>query len=262
MAKIILKFNSSKNSPNLLFIPGGPGLSPVSFDLLIERLTDFNCFYFYPTGTGGVPSTRKLYYDEQFRELAEEITKHETSFYICGHSFGGVLGAEIALQENIKIDGLICIAAPFRKETFEEVSQNFSKHSSGESEFDKEFRENPSDEIFAKWFASYAGLYFSKSNIENGKSMLLNDEMCVANYLGGRSEANKKEVLLQRLKKLEVPKLYLAGNDDLLMPVSVLSKDAMLGNFDYKVIKDAGHFVHFDNPSETAIAIQEFILRG
>lgn len=258
MAKIELKYRASPTASNILFVPGGPGLSPISFDPLIKHLSMFNLYCFYPTGTGGEPSIIRHSYDEQLSELVAAMKNFKGKTFICGHSFGGIISADLSLR-NTQIGGLICVATPFKAETFAEVWSNFRKHKPEVTALDKEFESGPTDDLYSRWFAAHANAYFSMKNINQGRRMLLEDSMCVANYLGARSESSKKEFLLRKLNETNIPKLFLAGVEDLLMPVDVLGKDADAGGFDLKVIRDAGHFVHFDNPSETAVAIQEFI---
>ena len=68
---------------NLVLIPGGPGLGPISFDLLVENLKDINVYYYYPTGTlGEYSSEHDFCYQSQLSELKTEINKLGNTFVL------------------------------------------------------------------------------------------------------------------------------------------------------------------------------------
>lgn len=254
---------NSNQIKNLVLIPGGPGLGPISFDQLVENLKDINVYYYYPTGTlGDFSSEQNFSYQSQLSELKTEISKLGNTI-VLGHSFGGILATELALNSPELIDGLICIAAPFSKDSFDMASLAFSKVQSSESEkINIHFKENPTDENYKNWFSFYADLYFTKSNIEAGKKMILADSASIKSFLAARAESSKKEHLLTNINASKTRRLYLAGLEDKLLPTSVLEKDAKGGGFKYLTVKNAGHFVHFDQPKEVAELISTFIKEG
>lgn len=259
MAKIELKRKLNKSYPNLLLISGGPGLSPLSFLSLENELEGVNVYSFYPSGTDESKTEKNLSYDELLAEL-KEATKTMEDFYVCGHSFGGIQATELALRNDPRIKGLICLATPFLEETFKAIGDNFLRlRTKDESSMDDVFDAEPTDTNYSKWFASYARLYFTSSNIEAGKAMLLKDKMNVHSYLGARSESSKKGFLLEKIKKTSLKKLFIAGSDDVLLPPFVLKKDSEEGGFVFKTIEKAGHFVHFDQNKKTAMLIRDFI---
>ncbi len=258
--KCVKKSNQLKN---LVLIPGGPGLGPISFDLLVENLKDINVYYYYPTGTlGEYSSEHDFCYQSQLSELKTEINKLGNTF-VLGHSFGGILATELSINSPELVDGLICIAAPFLKDSFNMASLAFSEVQSTASEkVNIYFRENPTDDNYKTWFSFYADLYFTKSNAEAGKKMILADSACIKSFLAARSESSKKEHLLTNINASKTRRLYLAGLEDKLLPTSVLEKDAKKGGFKYLTVKNAGHFVHFDQPKEVAEMISTFIKEG
>jgi len=259
MAKIEIKTTLKKSAPNLLLIPGGPGLSPVSFDAMKEYLSDINVYFYYPTGTYGDKVVSNLSYNHQLSELLTEVEKFE-EVYLCGHSFGGIQVVDVALKSPKRIKGIICIATPFSSQSFIEVLNNYKNNKTDEQmTLDKQFDDNPSDEVYRKWFASYAPLYFAKNNIDCGRKMLLNDSVCVKSNLEAIEEAAQKEHLLAEIKNSSIKKIFIAGSEDQLLPAKILKIDSEMGNFPFQEIKQAGHFVHFDRPKETANIIKSFI---
>ncbi|HLE12958.1 MAG: hypothetical protein A2504_12990 [Bdellovibrionales bacterium RIFOXYD12_FULL_39_22] len=266
MALIKLVKKAELKSPNLVFIPGGPGLGPNSFDLLSEKIVGVNVFYFYPTGTileesgGRTPSV--LSYDVQLADLVNEIKKIKAPI-LCGHSFGGIIATDLAVKSPELISGLICIASPFSKNSFDEVSKNFMAIQNEESEtINNLFEKNPTNDLYKKWFAHYAELYFSHKNIKNGKKLLLNDSSCVKAYLDATEEASQKESLLAEIKSSSVRRIFIAGEEDRLLPPNVLEKDAASGDYKFISIEYAGHFAHFDQPDMVSEVIINFILTG
>lgn len=260
MAKIVLKNEFRPLAQNLVLIPGGPGLGPVSFEPLASFIKNINVFFYYPTGTYGDQAEKLLSYEEQIEELSIEVEKLE-NVYLCGHSFGGIQAVDLALRISSKIEGIICIASPFSSEAFKEVEINGSKNKTLEQiKMDDVFMNDPSNENYKRWFASYAHLYFSSSNVVKGHNMLLDDSVSVQNYLGARADSALKEHLLMDIKKSSIRRLFVTGEHDRLLPVEVLREDSLLGDFMFKVVKNAGHFVHFDQAEDTSVLIEEFII--
>lgn len=260
MAKLELKKKHNPDLPSILMIPGGPGLSPVSFFKMEEYLGSLNVYYFYPSGTHGDNQTGNPSYSRLLSELKREVI-HLKDIYLCGHSFGGIQAIDLTLQDDLSVKGLICISTPVRRETFNVSRDNFSENKSDENKkLDELMDSHPSDDLYREWFASYARLYFSKTNITEGKKMLLEDSVSVKNFVGAITEAGNKEELLTQLKSKPMKKIFITGSDDGLLPPETLELDAKLGGFDFHIIKEAGHFVPFEKPKETSNIIKRFIL--
>jgi pimeloyl-ACP methyl ester carboxylesterase len=260
MAKIELKNEFRPFAPNLILIPGGPGLGPVSFGPLATLIKNINVFFYYPTGTYGDHADKLISYEEQIEELKIEVENLD-NVYLCGHSFGGIQAVDLALRISPRVKGIICIASPFSSEAFKEVERNGSKNKTLEQiKMDDVFVNDPSNENYKRWFASYAHLYFSSSNVVQGHNMLLDDSVNVKNYLGARAAAALKEQLLMEIKKSSIRRLFVTGEKDRLLPVEILREESSLGGFMFKVIKDAGHFVHFDQAENTSALIEEFVI--
>lgn len=263
MAKLELKSTFSESSENLVLIPGGPGLSPVSFDALAKEIRDsFNVYLFYPTGTYGDTFDKPRSYDVQLDELVSELVGIET-FYLIGHSFGGILAVDASLRCAELARGVVCISSPFLSETFKVMGENFNNRKTPEQiELDEILFGSPTNDNYKRWFASYAPLYFTRSKQEDGRQMLLEDSVCVQSYLDAVREASKKESLLEQLKTANLRKMLMGGTDDALLPPSTLATDAQAGGFKFEVIQDAGHFAHFESPKSCASIIKNFIEGG
>lgn len=254
----LIKDNQAKK--NLVCVPGGPGLSPISFELMAEFITAANIYYYYPSGTDGKPvNEQALDYGSQLKELESQVNSLE-NVVLLGHSFGGIVATDLVIRNSDSFSGLICMASPFSKEVFKAASVAFAEVQNAESEkINESFQKDPTDESYKKWFSHYAALYFKEGNNEAGKQMILSDSACAKSYLAARSESAQKEFLLDDIKKLTISKLFIMGSDDSLLKKELLSQDAMNGKFRMQTIKNAGHFVHFDQPNEVANVIDAFI---
>lgn len=256
----IKHIKQSKSKTNIVFIPGGPGLGPISFIPVTEFIDGVNIYLYYPSGTDNQASDGKDFsYTTQLKELKNEIKKIENPI-IIGHSFGGIIATDLALQSPSLINSLICIAAPFSKKVFESASEVFNQLQSSESNFiNDKFKNEPTDKNYKEWFSFYGELYFSETNVNSGKKMILDDSACAESYLAARSESATKESLLSEIKNVNLNRLFILGEQDKLLPSNILIKDAEAGNYKTVTIKEAGHFVHFDQPIKVAEVISQFI---
>ena len=254
----LIKDNQAKK--NLVCVPGGPGLGPISFELMAEFITAGNIYFYYPSGTDGKPvNEQALDYENQLKELESQINSVE-NVVLLGHSFGGILATDLTIRNPDKVSALVCMAAPFSKDVFKSASDAFSEVQNAESaKINEKFQNDPTDENYKKWFSHYAALYFKNGNDEAGKQMILSDSACAKSYLAARSESAQKEFLIDEIEKINTAKLFIMGSEDALLKKELLSQDAMKGKFRMKTIKDAGHFVHFDQPEEVANVIDAFI---
>lgn len=256
----IKRIKESNSTKNIVFVPGGPGLGPISFNQITEFLDTVNVYYYYPSGTDGQRNNDLDFsYATQLKELKEEIEKIENPI-IVGHSFGGIISTDLVVQFPSLVQSLICIAAPFSKSVFDAASVGFNQIQNPESIIiNEKFKNDPTDENYNEWFSFYGDLYFTNSNVNSGKKMILDDSACAKSYLAARSESATKESLLAKIKNVKLNKLFILGLEDKLLPFNILTKDAEAGDFKTVTVEDAGHFVHFDQPKKVAEVIEQFI---
>ena len=226
MGKLVLKKEYQKQLPNIVMLSGGPGLGPNSFFPLGNLLEAFNVYYFYPTGTDGREQDQIPTYDDLLLEIQEELTTLE-SFYLCGHSFGGIQAVELAQRNASKILGLICLATPLSLSSFEKLGQNFLTLQTEEDKaFDEALSTNPTDQNYLKWFDNYARLYFAPSKILEGRQMFAETQMCIKNFLEARGEAEVRGELVAQLDQFPFKKLMIGGEKDSLFDLSCLTHGA------------------------------------
>lgn len=247
--------NSTKKI--LVLIPGGPGISSQTLRTLDVLKNDFNLAYIdYITERNSKPS-----YEEILQAYVEEIIATKTPVILCGHSFGGIFTSELALNNKLNVEGLICLDTPFSGASFKSCVDQYNIYKNEELiQAEKEWEDKPSDQTFKNWLASYRELYFKKENIQRGREMLLKCEVYHEQFLGARNIGDSKESLLDKVKDKEFTKLFITGSEDLLLLSEVLKKDADRGDFIFKEVSDAGHFVHFDQPMSVAKLIKDYFI--
>jgi pimeloyl-ACP methyl ester carboxylesterase len=254
----MLKVRKYGNSEiNLICLPGGPGLSSSTLDPLIDLKSNFSVHLLDYCGTNGTPV--------ELKNLAE-ISKMIQDFtftlsgkkILLGHSYGGFLAASTAIISQV--NGLICLGTPFSNDALAEASLNYSHaNSSTLSLAEKKWIDNKSVENFNSWLAEYDSLYFNVPNIELGKRLLLNDLSSPLFFLNNANDITSNQHLLEKLKFLQIPKLFLAGETDGLLSPLKLRKDAEYFGFKYRDIPKANHFMVWDQKNLVISEITKFI---
>lgn len=243
----------------LCLIPGGPGLSSKTLDSLNLLSRSFNLTFIDPPGTGSSPSLP----DQSFSSHVEQITARLSDagpVILLGHSFGGLYATAVASKADDKVRGLILLGTPLTPESFAHAGASYEKNAGAEArQAEQDFSASPSDTNFSRWIASYGNLYFSPANVERGREMLLSDRASSSVFTGIRTSQILREIdFPQTLRGLRCRKLLLAGERDILLPDLVLAADAEKSNADFSVIRDAGHFMGFDQPETVARVIENF----
>ena len=96
------KLQSQKlNSPNLILVPGGPGLSSLTLRSLDILTRSFNLYYVDFPGTNGNPYLGDKKFNELSEELANQISKIDGFKFVLGHSYGGFFAADILIKKKM-----------------------------------------------------------------------------------------------------------------------------------------------------------------
>ena len=255
MIKLTKISSVNQSAPTLVLIPGGPGLSSLTLRSMDILSKSFNLIYVDFPGTNDNPYLDDNSFNVLSEALASEIKKINSLVYVLGHSFGGFFAADLA--ERIKLNGVICVSTPFSDKSLLIAEENYSKRKSvtlfnAECEWEK----LQDDKSFAKWLSEYGELYFAD---DAGKELLLADKVSAKFFLANRSEVTDIKAMLEMLKKNEVKKLFIAGQSDKMLPETYLKEDALNGGFNFISIKNASHFVTYDQPELVARSIEDFM---
>lgn len=250
------------SSGTAVLIPGGPGLSSSTlkgFDALAET---FDLVLVDPVNPRTVSQGSSVSYNELKKNvLAGVVSLPSRPLILLGHSFGGILAADLALTSTLSVSALICVATPFSQEAFGAIGRSFQSHMTDELKLASErFNRDGTSDSFRNWLASYGKLYFARE-IDAGTELILKDDVCVEAFLGARSESAMKGYLLGDLTTSPFAKLFIAGELDILFPLASAKTDAAKGGFDFSSVQKAGHFCALDNPIETVLTIKNFLLQ-
>ncbi len=247
------------NAPSLVLIPGGPGLSSLTLHSLAVLCRSFNLQFVDLPGTNGVTYDKNRTFSDLSDEISSKVMKLDGTVFILGHSFGGFLAAKVALSSP-NIAGLVCISTPFTRLSLNLAGQNYAARMSPVlTAAEKKWRERPSDSSLAEWLAEYGELYFSQAKLVAGQEMLKHDPVSHRLFLSLRQDAEQMEPLLDALASWSGKKLFLAGENDTLLPAEALRADSTGGGFAYHSIPGAHHFVMFDQPESVAGVIEEVL---
>ncbi|MFT6631887.1 MAG: pimeloyl-ACP methyl ester carboxylesterase [Bacteriovoracaceae bacterium] len=257
----VKKYINKHSKLNLVFIPGGPGLSSISFDKLHPLKEKYSLFFLNPMGTTTKPNDVHDY-DALLNEVKNSI-KDMDNVVLCGHSFGGIQAIDIATNNYPNIKGLIVIGSPVSSKAFVSLGKRFESGITEKHTAISEKLENqPTDELYKEWFYIYRNFYFHPDNADQNIATITDDSVCVKSYTEAIAESATKEDRLYRLKSISIPKLFITGDADLVMSPKSAKDEANLGGFDLKIIKNAGHFAHYEQPQQTIETIDEFLSKG
>lgn len=256
MIKLTRVFSDKTNAPTMFLIPGGPGLSSLTLRSLDILSRSFNLLYVDFHGTNDNPYTGKKSFEELSLELNKKIQSVTGAKFVLGHSYGGFFAGK-AFVEGI-VDGLVCVATPFSKQTLSKTGENYRAHMTDALvKAESQWNEKQDDKAFAIWLSEYGSLYFKNPE---GKSLLLNDKTSAQFFKDNRSDAQSLEFLLPLLAQSNGKKVFISGDDDKLLMSENLKTDSDLGKFDFYEIENASHFVTFDQPERVASLIEKKLL--
>ena len=241
----------NKEFATIVMIPGGPGLSAQTMRKLSSLETHFNLVFYDPPGTGGRPEPKQNDYRCMIEDLSNVTADLSGPIILCGHSFGGIVAADLFLREKSRFVALICLSTPFSSAAFKSASQQYEKFQTTElTEATMQFESKPSNDSFRNWLSCYGDLYFSEKNKTAGKDLLLNDQVSVSAFQTARADALLAEPLLAKLKQDSRPKYFLSGLEDKLILPNVAKNESELGGFEFFGIPQSSHFLQFERPDE------------
>lgn len=240
---------------SIALIPGGPGLTTATLSEFFEMDLGAEVIAIEPD-----PSSEDVCYEAQLRHAREQVQSLNGEIVLCGHSAGGILATDLALSMKAKIGGLIVMAAPFSKDAWDAVNSGYTSLLTPElKDAETTFSVEPSDISLQNWFANYGEIYFAKENVESGRQMLLQSPHSHKLYAGATHAMSEKAGLLRDAAALNIPKLFIAGDQDRLVPPSSALKEVAQGLFELQIIAGAGHFMSFDEPKKVETVIRNFI---
>ena len=252
------EYKNPNSNINLVFVPGGPGLSSISFNKLMPLQEKYSLYFFDPMGT-----TTELKetpnYTNLLNELKETISNID-NVILCGHSFGGIQAIHLASENLGNIKGLIVLGSPVSENAFSILGKNFEagitdKHNA----ISDKLADEPTDDIYKEWFHVYRDFYFNPEKSDEFISIVTEDSLCVKSYSEAIVESSQKSEKLDTLKEINIPKLFITGSLDKVTPPESAKYEANKGGFKLKVVEGAAHFIQYECPEVTIKIIDNFL---
>ncbi|MCB0406199.1 MAG: alpha/beta hydrolase [Bdellovibrionales bacterium] len=253
---------SKKNRTPLVLLPGGPGLGSHTLEALAELSSDRDLYLVDPPDTGEAGEPKDFDYGATLLDLKAALSALSCPMILVGHSFGGIWAVHLYDTGALDVRGLVCLSVPFSERSFSDLREQYEKYATEEArQREKKFLDNPNENTLGCWTQELGRLYFTEPNIQRGKEMLRSKKFSARLFLGCMSEgAMTASALLPKLKATQIPKILLAGRDDLYTTPASLTLDAEAGGFEFDTIPGGAHFVHFDSPELTCNAIHRFLV--
>lgn len=243
---------------HLVLIPGGPGLSSNSIRAFDNLASSYQLHYLDLCGTNDT-----IFQISNFEDICLHIKSYMEKLdgkkFILGHSFGGFIASKVSLLTNC--DGLICLATPFTTEALNAAGDSYTCKQSVElNNSEEEWINNPSDKTFKNWLSEYQNLYFN--DVCFGRELIQKDNVSYRFFLQNRGDIKNNQNLLDELFFWKGRKLFIAGENDGLLPTSILQNDSLKGGFEFKSIPDANHFMMWDQKQVTIEILSNYLNEG
>ena len=199
----------------VLLIHGSPG----SWDAWMEVMSDtvlLERYYFISVDRPGfglttIPSMRNLV--DHSEAIYSVVKKIESKIILMGHSYGGAVAQQLALDHSAEIKALIYVAA-----TLEPSAQK------------------------PKWYNHFANTKIISALLSKSWNASGNEMMGLSENL----EANEV-----RVKDLKIPTILIQGMKDILVPPSTIDyykKVEAQDYVEYKIDPEENHFIPWTKP--------------
>lgn len=250
----VTRLSGPVGAPTMFLIPGGPGLSSMTLRSMDVLRRSFHLAYVDFQGANGSEYNPDLTLDEVMDAIVDVIQRTEGPVIVGGHSFGGIMAGAIALKTSV--NGVVMLSSPLSPETFEAAKINYRASRVCGSREECGWVDAPTLETLKAWLASYGDLYFAPGNIARGETLLLDDPSSVEAFqrYGKESRVLGAQVLTE-LPAHRIPRLCIT--DELgVFPWKGIEKEAVQLGASFNLVKDASHFVMFDQPERVAQLIE------
>ena len=234
----------------------GLGLSAESFRPQINALSnEFNVTAWDMPALG-----REEPEQMNFENLAKsgfELLDHlgDEKCHLVGHSMGGMIAIEMALQNPARISSVTLLGATsafggrnddfkiaFKKERLEPLANGLSMLEVAKLNVPMMFSKNANQKKIENSISEMA-----KTNIEDYKNAL----ECLISF-------NRREAI----SKIYQPCCLIAGSLDQASPSKTIEKmSKLIKNSEYYLLEDCGHMIQLDKPKKTNFLLKNFIKR-
>ena len=244
----------------IVLLSGGPGNSSALWNQVEKLAETFPVVTFDFPGTAGLadagPYTFETLVEGVERELAALPFK---SFVVAGFSFGGLWAAALACRGKVNVVGWMGVASPLSPGAFALSEANFRPaFTDPMRNAETALLAQPTNGRFVELLLALVPNYFLPENQEAGRKFLAGEKPSAQLFLEIYSEMMGGEIpnFVPQMAKLAIPKVFVAGMLDGMIPEAALKIDA--ANADaFLVSLPASHFVNFELPDAVAAVVRE-----
>lgn len=234
----------NKNNPVILFLHGGPGQSEIGYMREYQKKLEekFIVVRWDQRGSGasfskGIP--KGSFTIEQFLKDTNEITDYlreefnQPKIFVCGHSWGTVLGTLAAKNNPEKYLAYIGVGQVVDMRENEKISYDFALRKAKEASDEEAIKELESIEVtytfenimsYRKYVQQFGGVIKTEPKKGMGSLLLMSTEYKLIDKLNFEKRLLYSCKLMQQklvninfmedVKELEIPTYFIMGKDD------------------------------------------------
>ena len=172
-------------------------------------------------------------YSKFLIECLESYDLNELS--LCGHSMGGLIALEMAMQKNFSVQSIILVNSIYPTRVAEPLLAKAKASNGGAADFIIKY-----------------GLYKRLLGIKNAFSE--EDDLVMLDDL---EACNSYQLDLNAIKDLEIPISIILGSKDKLVDLKAVESFANTVPCKTHTVEEAGHFLFFEQPNELSKLIAQ-----
>tara|TARA_B100000524_G_scaffold184924_1_gene95566 strand:- start:615 stop:1343 length:729 start_codon:yes stop_codon:yes gene_type:complete len=172
-------------------------------------------------------------YSKFLIECLESYDLNELS--LCGHSMGGLIALEMAMQKNFSVQSIILVNSIYPTRVAEPLLAKAKASNGGAADFIIKY-----------------GLYKRLLGIKNAFSE--EDDLVMLDDL---EACNSYQLDLNVIKDLEIPISIILGSKDKLVDLKAVESFANTVPCKTHTVEEAGHFLFFEQPNELSKLIAQ-----
>jgi len=238
---------------SVIAIHGGPGMDCSYFHPYLDDLQNHYHTRFLDLVGCSVPG-----FFEQITSLIEILPSRRV--VLLGHSFGAALAVDYISQNPGKIRAGVLIAPIYDTGWIEIFNSRFGAREESLTLQIASEHFPTEDAAFRESTKAYVDLYFHEDYLDMGLRVLDGVRYDKKVYERVRSDYTNSLDLRRQLELLPIPALFIAGENDQIVPAAYVAAGARRApQSSLQIIPKAGHFPFVEKPKQVVKAITDFI---
>lgn len=272
-AGVNLYYQSFDERPVIVVLHGGPGLDQSYLLPQMSKLAkQYRVIFYDQRGSGkSSPTTidsKNINIDQFIKDLETlRQSLHLKNIILLGHSWGGLLAINYAIQHPKNVSALILLnSAPITSNGFKAFEQEYIKRI---TPIEKELTAIQTSEKFKQFDPTTTALFYRNvfsTYVANPKT--INNLTLIFTPLSAKNSSQiealfapyfKKYDLRPNLQMLNLPTLVIAGDTD---PIPIWAETEIANSLkksEFVVIKNSGHFPYIEQPKILFSTINDFL---